>query len=120
MNIGPVGSIAAANVTQRAPDITSNVPALQQPTADATRAEPAAVSAAPFLNPAMANIATMAIVNPNSVAPPPPAPTDPVLYGDSGFLIQAYGAVALLYGPQNLEPVFGLPPPPPIPAIEPI
>jgi hypothetical protein len=56
-----------------------------------------------------------------SAAPQDVTPTDAVLYGDSGFLIQAYGAVALLTGPVALTPVvYGLPTAPAIPAVAPI
>jgi hypothetical protein len=109
-------AIAAAQ-TQAAPAI-----------AQLAGAEPAPASsifatAPPFLNPAIGHIAARAALAPQfvvSVAQPDVAPTDAVLYGDSGFLIQAYGAVALLTGPVALTPVYGLPTAPEIPAVAPI
>jgi hypothetical protein len=52
------------------------------------------------------------------VAPPPPqtpSPTDQVLHGDSGLLIQSFGAVALIAGAQTLPSVFTQPVTPAIP-----
>jgi hypothetical protein len=48
------------------------------------------------------------------------SPTDPVLYGDSGLLIQAYGAVALLSGPLAIAPVYARPALPAISPVEPL
>jgi hypothetical protein len=85
---------------------------------------PANVAAAPpFLNPAIGNIAARVALAPLfvvSAARPDVSPTDAVLYGDSGFLIQAYGAVALLTGPVALTAAYGLPTAPAIPAVAPI
>jgi hypothetical protein len=81
------------------------------------------VAAPPFLNPAIGHIVARAALAPEfvvSAALPDVSPTDAVLYGDSGFLIQAYGAVALLTGPVALTPVYGLPSAPAIPAVAPI
>jgi hypothetical protein len=98
-------------------------------TAAAVAAPPAAASTGavepPFLNPAIAEIAARmtlaevltAPVAITPLAPPPASATDPVLYGDSGLLIQSYGAVALLTGPLNAASVYGLPVAPAVPAI---
>jgi|GEM_PF-3145715 hypothetical protein len=48
-------------------------------------------------------------------APPQSSPTNQVLFGDSGELIQAFGAVALISGSQPLASVFAQPVAPLIP-----
>jgi hypothetical protein len=63
---------------------------------------------------------TVTVVNPNTVAPPPVSPTDSVLHGDSGLLIQSYGAVALAASPLAVAALYGLPPKPAIPAVAPV
>lgn len=56
-----------------------------------------------------------ALVSPATVNPAnAPAST---LTGDSGLLVQSYGAIALLAGIQAVPPIYGLPP---IPAIAPV
>jgi hypothetical protein len=55
-----------------------------------------------------------------TTAPPPQSPTDSVAYGDSGLLVQSYGAVALLTGPIALTPAYGLPAPPAVTAVAPV
>jgi len=63
---------------------------------------------------------TVTVVNPNTVAPPPASPADSVLHGDSGLLIQSYGAVALAASPLAVAALYGLPPKPAIPAVAPV
>ena len=53
-------------------------------------------------------------------APQQPSPTDTVLHGDSGEVIQAYGAVALLTGPVALTALYGLPQGPAVPPVAPV
>jgi hypothetical protein len=52
---------------------------------------------------------------PTPPAPAQPSPTNQVLFGDSGELIQAFGAVALIAGSQPLASVFAQPVAPLIP-----
>ena len=63
---------------------------------------------------------TVQTVNPNTVAPPQPSATDSVLHGDSGELVQAYGAVALIGGPVAFTALYGLPNAPAVPAVAPV
>jgi len=124
MNVGAVGAIASGggsvyaalspylNGVQRPSDTAIPV----QPDASAVTASVAADDAArataasaappgaPFLNPAIAEIAARAWF-----AGLPSSATDPVLYGDSGLLIQSYGAVALLTGPLVVVPAYRRP-----------
>jgi hypothetical protein len=46
--------------------------------------------------------------------------TDSVLYGDSGELVQAYGAVALIGGPVAFTASYGLPSAPAVPPVAPV
>lgn len=107
MNVGAIGAVASAG----GPLDPQSSPARVEVQAAATAAPVAtpAVTAStpPFLNPALADIAARAA---NS-------PTDHVLYGDSGLLIQSYGAVALLTGPLNASPVYVAPVAPVIPPV---
>jgi hypothetical protein len=104
MNAGAVSAYAIATT----PITTAPVPAAPTPAPAANVTAAAAVAASkPFLNPALADIAAKAAITTN--APPPLSATDPVLYGDSALLIQSYGAVALLSGPQNSPAMYGLP-----------
>jgi hypothetical protein len=107
------GSVYAAlspylNGTQRGPDAAGPAPE----TASAAVSVPAAP---PFLNPAIVDIATRA-----SIAGDATSPWAPVLYGDSGLLIQAYDAVALLTGPLAIATIFARHVPPAISPIEPV
>ena len=88
------------------PDNTQAAPAPESAAAETLRVEAAATlpASAPYLNPAIADIAAHA-----AATSPLVSPADFVLYGDSGLLIQAYGAVALLGGPLPLVPNYGLP-----------
>jgi hypothetical protein len=123
---------AAAAQAQAAAAATSAAAAQAAATA---RAEAAAAvtapAAAPFLNPAIPQIADattfgaldtspVTTVNPNTVAPPAPSATDSVLHGDGAELVQSYGAVALLTGPLAAAQVYGLPAAPAVPAVAPV
>jgi hypothetical protein len=108
----------------------------------AARASAAATVAAapPFLNPAITEIADQTALGETLTSPvattpdaqpapvaaqppvlptaqPPVSATDSVLHGDSGTLVQSYGAVALLAGPVALTALYGLPQAPAIPAV---
>jgi hypothetical protein len=91
----------------------------------------AAVTAAPpFANPAITAIGErialgQALVPPSAVtpnalpgtsSPVTPSPTDEVLHGDSGTLIQSYGAVALVAGLQTPPTALAQPVTPSVPA----
>lgn len=93
----------------------------------AASAQSAAIAApvAPFANPAIADIAqqtavTATLATPTAPAPAPPSPTDTVLHGDSGTLVQAYGAVALIEPPLALAPLYTQPVAPAIPPVAPV
>jgi hypothetical protein len=140
VNVGAIGPVAHGgwlaytalspylNGVQRIPDAAAEPLKAATASASVAVAENAptsssVVAAPPFLNPAIGHIAARAALAPVfivSAAPQDVSPTDAVLYGDSGFLIQAYGAVALLTGPVALTPVYGLPTAPAIPAVAPI
>jgi len=60
------------------------------------------------------------LATPVAAAPTLPAPTDSVLYGDGGRLVQAYGAVALLATPLALGPIYLQPTAPAIPPVAPL
>jgi hypothetical protein len=68
----------------------------------AARAQPATPPKVPFANPAIVSA------------------RDSVLFGDSGLLIQSYGAVALTVAPLVLAPLFVQPMPPEIPPVPPV
>ena len=118
MNVGAVGAVASGrgavyaalspylNGVRRVSDA---VAAQQLKIAAASTTEAAvparasetsiAAAAPPFLNPAIIDISARAALAPAvavSAASRSISPTDAVLYGDSGLLIQSYGAVALL------------------------
>jgi hypothetical protein len=122
VSIGAIGAAShaswPADATLKAAPVSVAAPAAQP------EASPSNIAAAPpFLNPAIGHIAARAAQAPEfavSAARPDVVPTDAVLYGDSGFLIQAYAAVALLTGPVALTPAYGLPSAPAIPAVSPI
>jgi hypothetical protein len=98
---------------------TSDTVAAEQP----KPAAPRAADAPPFQNPAIGEIsarAAVARVLAVSAAPQPISPTDFVLYGDSGLLIQSYGAVALFAGPLAIAPLYHRSPAPAIVAVPPI
>jgi len=124
MNVGAVasgGELAYAALTPHLNGVqrTSDEVAAEQlktaaANADATvtgRAPASSIAAAapPFLNPAIWDIAARAALAPVLAVSPAAqsvSPTDFVLYGDSGLLIQSYGAIALFAGPLAIGPVY--------------
>jgi hypothetical protein len=137
--VGPVGSGAPSVYAALSPYLngvrrTSDAAAAAQVRASAAAASAARTAAAlaaraqaaatvpaapPFLNPAIPVIAVRTTIV-NAVAPAPPSPTDSVLHGDAGMLVQAYGAVALLAAPLAIASAYGLPATPAIPAVTPV
>ena len=133
-------SNAAAAAEAQAVAAGKNAAAAEAAIAARQTAETAVTAAPPFLNPAIPAIAAataattsitttdaapaplpaVALVNPNTVAPPQPSATDSVLHGDAGELVQAYGAVALVGGPVAFSSVYGLPAAPAVPAVAPV
>ena len=77
---------------------------------------PNALLGAPALT-ATATTSTPPLSTTTPATPQQPSATDQVLHGDSGMLIQAYGAVALLVGAQALPPVYAQPIAPVIPPV---
>ncbi len=115
---------AAAAQLQAAADAKS---AAATAAAVAARAEAAATvtAAPPFLNPAITEIADQTALGetltaPVATTPDAQPPADSVLQGDSGLLVQSYGAVALLTGPVALASVYGVPAAPAVPAVAPV
>jgi hypothetical protein len=135
MNVGAVGAVTSGSTVYAAlsPYLngvrrTSDAAAADWSCAAATQtaiaarsvAAAAATAAPPFISPAISEIAqrialgealvSTSAVTPNALlgAPLPPTATNTVLHGDAGTLIQSYGAVALLYGAQNLASAYGL------------
>jgi len=93
------------------------------PTADPTTITGSATAAAATTaaEAAATTGTTTTAATPNDqTAVPPQSPTDSVAYGDSGLLVQSYGAVALLYGPLALTPAYGLPATPAVTAVAPV
>ena len=138
MNVGTVASGGGLTYVAMTPYLngvqrTSDELAAEQlkiaaANADATvtgRASASSIVAAtpPFLNPAIWDIAARAALAPVLAVSPAPhsvSPTDFVLYGDSGLLIQSYGAIALFAGPLAIAPVYHRSPAPAIAAVPPL
>jgi len=132
MNVGAVGAVGHGGAvyalspylsgTVRTPDAgaasertTAAATATVVVTNTTTTAEATAPPPAPYLNPAISDIAARAAIT-------PAAGTAIVatLSGDSGLLIQSYGAVALVAAPLALAPIATPPAPlaiPPVAAI---
>jgi hypothetical protein len=139
-------SDAAAAAALQATTAAKSAGATAAAVAARSTATDAITAAPPFANPAITAIGERialgqsltppAAVTPNAllatgttddvtaaVTTTQPTPTETVLYGDSGTLIQSYGAVALIAGTQSLPPVFlppiarAIPPPAPVAAI---
>jgi hypothetical protein len=148
MNVGAVGAVGHGGAvyalspylsgTVRRPDASAaaeSTTAAAAPTATPVTtttpsAEATAPAAAPYLNPAITAIAARAAITPTAgtaiVATPAATgsaqQTSAVaaLQGDSGLLIQSYGAVALVAAPLALAPIVTQPAPlaiPPVAAI---
>jgi hypothetical protein len=147
MNVGAVGAIgrgtapvyAALSPYLNGVVRTSNAAAAAQlqstAAADSAAAAQAAVAARstaaavvtaapPFANPAITAIGERIALGQSLVPPPavtpdalPSTPADDVLHGDSGTLIQSYGAVALATGILTPPPAFAQPVAPRIPPV---
>lgn len=118
-------SDAAAAAAQQAAAAASSAVAAAAATAARAQATATVTAAPPFLNPAITAIAGQSVLGPAPApsaqpASAPPSPTDSVAYGDSGLLVQSYGAVALLTGPLAAAAVYGLPRAPAIPPVAPV
>ena len=92
-----------------------------QASAAASHAQAAAIAApvTPFANPAIAQIAQKTDVS-GALAASAPVPADAVLQGDSGLLVQSYGAVALIEPPLALAQIYTQPVVPAIPPVAPV
>jgi hypothetical protein len=110
MNVGAVGAVHASGGSVVVFAETAAV-AVRAP--DAPVVTPSTTPAAPFANPAISRIAE------NAAFASLQAPTA-VLSGDSGFLVQSYGAVALVEAPLALSPVYAQLALPAIPKVDPI
>jgi len=77
--------------------------------ADLTATTTATASPATASPLAAATAADATLATPTAPPAQQPSPTNSVLYGDSGTLIQSYGAIALVAGTQSLPPVFSQP-----------
>jgi hypothetical protein len=110
-SLTPLGAVTP-NALLGAPTLTTPA-ATPTPLAAATTADLAAATTTttPLLTTTQAQLTT-----PTAPAPQQPSPTNSVLFGDSGELIQSYGAVALVTGSQPLVSVFAQPVTPLIPA----
>ena len=111
-SLTPLGAVTP-NALLGAPSLTTPA-ATPTPLAAATTADLAAATTTtttPLLTTTQAQLTT-----PTAPAPQQPSPTNSVLFGDSGELIQSYGAVALVTGSQPLVSVFAQPVTPLIPA----
>jgi len=127
-------STAAAAVQAEASAASASAAATAAAVAARSEAEVTVIAAPPFLNPAITTIATQTAlgevltppvaVTPNAqpatpVAPPATTPAD-AFYGDSGLLVQSYGAVALLTGPQAAAGIYGLAAAPAVAPVAPV
>ncbi len=129
MNVGAVGAVSQGGaVYALSPFLSGTVR-----TSDAAAADATAVAAptSPFLNPAIADIAvratvvtsvagTAVVATPAATAPTQSTSPIASLQGDSGLLIQSYGAVALIVAPLTLAPLFTQPAPLAIPPVAPV
>jgi hypothetical protein len=116
-SLTPPGAVTP-NALLGTPSLTA--PVTPTPLAAATTADVTAATTTPT---SLLATDTTSLNTPTAPAPPQPSPTNSVLFGDSGTLIQSYGAVALVAGSQALPSVFAQPvtpyitPAAPIPAI---
>ena len=95
----------------------ATVTTLPTPLAAATTAD---VAAATTANLSLLTTANAQLNTPTAPPAQQPSPTNTVLYGDSGTLIQAYGAVALVAGTQALPPVYSQAVTPLVSAVAPV
>jgi hypothetical protein len=122
-------SNAAAAAQLQAAAAATSAAATQAAIAARAAATASTTAAPPFANPAITAIGERialgeSLVPPSAVTPDAllgapsfqqPSPADQVLHGDSGTLIQSYGAVALATGVLTPPPVFAQPVTPVIP-----
>jgi hypothetical protein len=115
-SLTPLGAVTP-NALLGAPTLTTPA-ATPTPLAAATTADLAATTTTtttPLTTPILTTTQAQ-LTTPTAPAPQQPSPTNSVLFGDSGELIQSYGAVALVTGSQPLVSVFAQPVTPLIPA----
>ena len=97
----PFANPAIAQIAQNAALSTTVTPSVTTAPANATPAATAPVVATP-----VAATAGVTASNATAAAAVPPSPTASVLYGDSGEMVQAYGAVALIEPPLAFAPIY--------------
>ena len=112
-SLTPLGAVTP-NALLGAPSLTTPA-ATPTPLAAATTADLAAATTTTTTTPLLTTTQAQ-LTTPTAPAPQQPSPTNSVLFGDSGELIQSYGAVALVTGSQPLVSVFAQPVTPLIPA----
>jgi hypothetical protein len=112
-SLTPLGAVTP-NALLGAPTLTTPA-ATPTPLAAATTADLAAATTTTTTTPLLTTTQAQ-LTTPTAPAPQQPSPTNSVLFGDSGELIQSYGAVALVTGSQPLVSVFAQPVTPLIPA----
>jgi hypothetical protein len=117
--VGPVGP--GSTVYAVSPHLNGAVRTRDAVTAAQASVRVVAIAAqvAPFANPAITQIAQKTAIA-TAIAAPPQAPTDSVLKGDSGTLVQAYGAVALIEPPLAVAANYAQPVTPAIPPVAPV
>jgi hypothetical protein len=141
MNVGAIGAVhAGVGDVARALDTPPAVTSAPVLTASAPVATPVATMvaatapAAPFANPAIVRIAenvafaalqagtavVLAASSSSSSSSSSSASPNAVLSGDSGLLVQSYGAVALIEAPLALPPVYAQLASPAIQKVDPI
>jgi hypothetical protein len=111
----PFANPAIAQIAQNAALSTTVTPSITTAPANAT---PAATTAPVVATPVAATAGVMAS-NATAAAAVPPSPSASVLYGDSGEMVQAYGAVALIEPPLAFAPIYVRPAVPAIPPVVP-
>jgi len=133
VNVGAVGAVGAGAESVARVSDTAAVPAITATAApvatppSAVAATPSAAPVAPFANPAIVriaeNVAFAALQAGTTVVPTAassPASPSAVLSGDTGLLVQSYGAVALVEAPLALPPVYAQRALPAIPKVDPV
>jgi hypothetical protein len=127
MNVGAVSAVgsgvapvyAALSPYRSGVVRMSDAAAAAQPAATVASTSAAITAAPPFANPAITAIGLRIALSLRSPAPTA-SPTESVLFGDGGTLVQSYGAVALVAGSQALPPVYPRANLPAIPPVTPV
>lgn len=116
------GAQAAATTPAAPPFANPAIAQIAQNTALYTTLQPLVATAPVNATPAATApvVATTVAATATAASAVPPSPTASVLYGDSGEMVQAYGAVALIEPPLAFAPIYVRPAAPAIPPVVPV